>query len=171
MTAPTPVKLGPGHMQLGATGTTIDMSCLMQNATVSWDVDTDDDLNVLCGDTIPGARTYSATISGTVLQDLTENEGLVAFTWAHKGEALPVTFTPNDAAEATVTGTVVIDPLDVGGDEYGSVMTSDFEWAFVGEPDLAWNGTGTGDAGTGGDTGTGTTSGTAADTSPEAALV
>lgn len=138
MAAPTPVKLGPGTMQIGATGTQIDMSCLIQSATVAWSVDTEDDLNVLCGDTVPGARTYSATISGTAIQDLTEPQGLVDFTWEHKGEAVPVVFTPNSAADATVTGTVVIDPLDVGGDEYGSVMTSDFEWAFVGEPVLSW---------------------------------
>lgn len=144
MSAPTPVKLGPGTMQIGATGTSIDMSCLIQSATVSWSVDTEDDLNVLCGDTVPGARTYTASISGTALQDLTDPQGLVDFTWEHKGEAVPVVFTPNSAADATVTGTVVIDPLDVGGDEYGSVMTSDFEWAFVGEPALAW-GSGGGD--------------------------
>lgn len=138
MSAPTPVKLGPGTMKIGAIGTETDMSCLLQNATIAWSVDAEDDTNVLCGDTVPGARTYSATISGNALQDLTEKEGLVAFTWAHKGEAVPLTFTPNDEAGATVTGTVVIDPLDVGGDTYGSVMNSDFEYAFVGEPALAW---------------------------------
>jgi hypothetical protein len=51
--------------------------------------------------------------------------------------AVDFTFTPNTAAGATVTGIVVIDPLDVGSTEdYGAVMTSDFEWACVGEPTL-----------------------------------
>lgn len=143
MAAPTPVKLGPGTLTIGATGTTIDMSCLIESATLAWSVDTEDDLNVLCGDTVPGARTYTASLSGTALQDLTENEGLVAFTWANKGSAQPFTFTPNDDAGATVTGTLVVDPLDVGGDTYGSVMTADFEWACVGEPVLAWGASGT----------------------------
>jgi hypothetical protein len=64
-------------------------------------------------------------------------DGVVAYTWANKGKSVPFTFTPNTDAGATVTGNIVIDPLDVGSDdEYGSVMDSDFEWACVGEPVL-----------------------------------
>lgn len=137
MTAPTPVKLGPGTMMLGETE---DMSCLIQNAVVSWSVDAEDDLNVLCGDTVPGARTYTATLSGTVLEDLDNPTGIVNFTWANKGDAVSFTFIPNTEAGAEVTGTLTVDPLNVGGDEYGQVMTSDFEWSIVGEPVLSWAG-------------------------------
>lgn len=141
MAAPTPVKLGPGTLTVGETGTVFDASCLVENAAVSWSVDTEDDINVLCGDTVPGARTYTATIAGTFLQDLDSQSGFVAFTWEHKGEKVPILYMPNDDAGAEVTGTVVINPLDVGTtDDYGTVMTSDFEWDFVGEPELSWNG-------------------------------
>lgn len=138
MAAPKPVKLGPGTLNIGETGTAIDMSCLIQNATVAWDVDTEDDLNVLCGDTVPGARTYTATLSGTAVSDLTDPDGLVDFTWEHKGEAVPFVFVPNTDAGATVTGRCVLNPLDVGADDYGAVMTADFEWDCVGEPELDW---------------------------------
>lgn len=137
MVAPTPVKLGPGTLMLGETE---DMSCLIQNAEVSWSVDAEDDLNVLCGDTVAGARTYTATLSGTVLEDLDNPTGIVNFTWANKGDAVGFTFIPNTEAGATVSGDLTVDPLNVGGDEYGQVMTSDFEWSIIGEPELTWAG-------------------------------
>lgn len=98
---------------------------------------------MLCGDVVPGGTTYTASLSGTFLQDLAEQDGLVAFTWANRGTSVPFVFIPNTAAGATVTGTLVIDPLNVGStDDYGSTMTSDFEWDCVGEPELNWPGAG-----------------------------
>lgn len=133
------VRLGPGTFTFGDTGTPLDASCQLANGVVAWDKDADDPITVLCGDVVPGSVDYTATMSGNLLQDLTEEDGLVSYTWAHKGEAVPFTFTPNTAAGATVTGTVVIDPLDVGSeDDFGAVMTSDFEWDIVGEPILSW---------------------------------
>jgi len=41
---------------------------------------------------------------------------------------------PNTAAAVQVSGNLIVDPLTVGGDEAGSNMTSDFEWAIVGDP-------------------------------------
>lgn len=130
-------RLGPGEFTFGPTGTPMDASCQLANAVVAWEKDADDDITTLCGDTAAGSVIYTATISGTLLQDLTEEDGVVAYTWSNKGLAVDFTFTPNTAAGATVTGVVVIDPLDVGSTEdYGAVMTSDFEWACVGEPTL-----------------------------------
>jgi hypothetical protein len=133
------VRLGPGLFTFGPTETPMDASCQLANGVVAWDKDAEDPITVLCGDTVAGSVTYTSTISGTLLQDLTVEDGLVAYTWEHKGEPVPFTFSPNTAAGATVTGTVVVDPLDVGSDDdYGAVMQSDFEWDIVGEPVLAW---------------------------------
>jgi hypothetical protein len=131
------VRLGPGEFTFGETGTPIDASCQLANAVLAWEKDADDDIRVLCGDTVAGSVNYTASLSGNLLQDINIPDGVVAYTWANKGKAVPFTFTPNTDAGATVTGTIVIDPLDVGSDdEYGSVMDSDFEWACVGEPVL-----------------------------------
>lgn len=149
---PNTTRLGPGEFTFGPTGTPLDASCQLANGTVSWEKDADDDITTLCGDTAAGSVTYTATMSGNLLQDLTEDDGLVAYTWAHKGEAVPFTYIPNSAAGATVTGTLTIDPLDVGSSEdYGAVMTSDFEWSCVGEPELSW---GTAEPATGATAGT-----------------
>jgi hypothetical protein len=135
--APQRYPIGPGLLTIGATGTEIDWSCQITSAQVEWESDAEDDEKVLCGDTIPGARTYTATLSGTAHQDLgaPAAESMVAFSWANKGTTQPFVFVPNDTLTSQITGSVVIDPLTVGGD-IGTNGTSDFEWACVGEPDL-----------------------------------
>ena len=130
-------KLGPGTLQLGDVATGFDASCQMTGAVVAWDKNKADDITVLCGDVVGGGTTYTAKISGTFLQDLAEADGLVAYTWENKGVTVPFVYTPNTAAGVAVSGEVIIDPIDVGStDDYGSTMTSDFEWDCVGEPVL-----------------------------------
>lgn len=130
-------KLGPGLLKIGTTGTEVDMSCQLSAAKVEWDKDKEDDTPVLCGDTIPGSTTYRSTLSGTIAQDLAATDGVVEFTWTHKGETHPFVFVPATEAGKQVTGTVTIDPLTVGGDEVKKNMMSDFEWDIVGDPVLA----------------------------------
>jgi hypothetical protein len=130
-------RLGPGTLTLGDTASPLDFSCQLQNGVVAWDNDADDDITVLCGDVVAGARTYTATFSGTFLQDLAEETGIVNYSWTNKGLAVDFSYTPNNTAAAVVAGTLTVDPLDVGSTEdYGAVMTSDFEWDCVGEPTL-----------------------------------
>jgi hypothetical protein len=136
-------RLGPGTLTLTPVtpGVPFDASCQLENAVISWDKDADDSITVLCGDVVAGAVRYTATLSGTLLQDLEDEAGLVAFTWENKGQTVAFEFTPNTVAGASVTGDLTIDPLDVGTtEEYGTVMDSDFEWDCVGEPVLAWGG-------------------------------
>jgi hypothetical protein len=132
----TTVKLGPGTLSLGTTGTEVDFACQVTAAVVAWAVDAQDPTQVLCGETVPGERTYTATLGGTLYQDLGVVGGIVEYSWASKGTQVPFVFVPNDTVAQQVTGTLIVDPLDVGGDEAGANMTSDFEWAIVGEPVL-----------------------------------
>jgi len=131
------VKLGPGLLSIGVTGTEVDFTCQVTAAHVDWSVDEGDNTPVLCGETVPGERTYSSALVGTLFQDLGATpSGIVDYTWAHKGEEVPFTFVPNTAAAVQVAGNLILDPLTVGGDEAGANMTSDFEWAIVGDPVL-----------------------------------
>ena len=131
------VKLGPGTLKFGPTTPVQDASSQVQNCVVAFDKDTTDPITVLTGETVAGGTTYTATISGTFVQDLT-SAGLVAWSWTNKGTTIAFEFVPNTASAAKVTGTVVIDPIDVGSTEdYGTTMTSDFEWDIVGIPVLA----------------------------------
>lgn len=132
--APTVTPLGPGTLSVGATGTEVDFSCQVTAATVSADVNADDPTTVLCGDSVPGARTYAWHIAGTLYQDYGAPAGIVEYSWDHAGEEVPFTFEPSTDVGLTVTGNLILDPLSIGGDEAGGNMTSDFDWSIVGTP-------------------------------------
>lgn len=137
MTARTE-KLGPGTLTIGATGTEVDASCLVNNAVIGWDKDEGDATTKLCGDVRPGSVTYSSTLSGNVDTDIADDTGLFGLSWASKGTEQDFVFTPSTAVGTTAKGTLVIDPLDFGADEMGADLTSDFEWRIVGEPVITY---------------------------------
>jgi hypothetical protein len=128
--------LGPGTLTIGETGAVVDASCQMINAQIEWDKDKDDDTTVLCGDVVPGSTTYTATLTGSVFQDVANASGLLAYSWTKKGQPVPFTFTPNTAAGTAAKGTLILDPITFGGDEPKAKMQSDFTWDCVGEPEL-----------------------------------
>jgi hypothetical protein len=136
VTAPTPTvrKLGPGTLTVGAVGSPLDFSGRCTSVAVTWKVDTEDDVPLLSGGVEAGDRTYTATLEATVYQDDLSAGGLIDYSWSHKGAVVPATFTPYTGGRA-ITGQLVIDPLDVGGD-VGKKNTSDLSWAFLGEPEL-----------------------------------
>lgn len=124
-------KLGPGTLKIGETGTELDLSCQMTEVKITWDADEGDPIDVLCGDTIPGDDRFTATLEGTVFQDMAAN-GVVDFSWSKKGSVHKVIFEPT-AGNAKVEGKVKIKPVDLGG-EVGKKNTSDLSWQFMGEP-------------------------------------
>jgi hypothetical protein len=126
-------KLGPGVLTIGDTATGLDLSCQLSAAKVEWDKDKEDDVPTLCGDTIAGGITYTAKLTATVLLDLSD-QGMVDFTWTNKGQQYPFVFEPSTAEAKAVVGDLIVDPLDVGGDEVKKNMSVDLEWDIVGEP-------------------------------------
>lgn len=127
-------NLGPGELTIGLTGTPVDVSCLVNNAVIAADKDQGDSTTKLCGTVKPGATTYAFTLSGNIDTDIADAAGFFALSQTQKGKQLDFTFTPNTEAGTTATGVLIVDPLDFGGDESGQPMTSDFEFALVGEP-------------------------------------
>lgn len=135
--APTTYQLGPGTLNIGATGSEVDYAAQITGCTVAWSKDKEDDVPVLSGGSLTGDTTYTAVLSANLFQDLgAVSGGLVAFSWANKGQEVPVEFIPSTAAGQAVTGVVIVDPIDVGGDEAKGRPRSDIEWSFVGEPSL-----------------------------------
>lgn len=129
-------KFGPGTLTLGAVGSPIDVSCQIISCRVEWEKNKDEDVVVLCGETVGGSTIYSATLNGEMFQDVADAAGILFFSWEHKGETVPFTFEPSTAAGTSCTGDVMIDPLMFGSDEPKANMTSDFAWSCVGEPVL-----------------------------------
>lgn len=131
---PPVFDLGPGSLKIGATGTLIDVSCLVNNARVAADKEEGDSTTKLCGTVRPGSVTYSYHISGNVDTDIADDAGLFALSHAEKGTEQSFEFVPSTEATTMFAGTLIIDPLDFGGDETGAPMTSDFDFTIVGDP-------------------------------------
>lgn len=125
---------GPGVFQVGEVGSEIDASCLVNSLRIAMSKDEGDSTTKLCGTVKPGKITYTYALSGNVDTDVATSSGLFALSQAAAGTEVPFTFTPNSADETTASGTLVIDPLDFGADEYGDDLNSDFEWTLVGKP-------------------------------------
>lgn len=135
-----PIKaLGPGSLVFGAVGSELDISCQVTAAKITFDSDKEDDLPTLCGDTIAGEKNYTAKLEASAGQD-TEVNGLIDWTWKNRGKEVPMKFVPNEGETATVQGTVVIDPVEFGGDVRKRNI-SEFEFDFVGLPTFTPDGT------------------------------
>lgn len=128
-------NLGPGTLEIGTTGSEIDISCYVNNAVIAADKSADDDRTMLCGDVLPGSVTYTYTLSGNMDSD--HENGAASFfalTQANPGSQYSYTFTPNTTEGTTAAGTLTVDPLAFGADEMGQPLQSDFEFALVGKP-------------------------------------
>jgi len=139
-------KLGPGTLKIGATGTEIDASCLINSATITADKNEGDSSTKLCGTVKPGAITYAYHLDGNVDTDIGLASGLFALSQAEAGTEQAFEYTPNTdivapaTAATKATGTLIIDPLDFGGDTFGEYMNSDFSFTIVGVPVYDYDG-------------------------------
>jgi hypothetical protein len=133
--------LGPGTLKIGPTATQIDVSCLINNARIETDKDQDDARYHLCGTSTPGKITYAYKLTGNIDVDSESDTGIFAYSQDHAGETVEFEFVPNTAAGTAATGTLVIDPLDFGADEFGAPMDSDFEFSVVGKPEFSYGST------------------------------
>lgn len=129
---------GPGTLQIGEVGSPIDLSCHVNSARITASKDQGDTTTKLCGTQRPGKITYEYSLTGNVDVDSEDPDGFFALSQAAPGTQQPFTFTPDSATETTATGTVIIDPLDFGGDEFGDDLTSDFEFAMIGPPEYTF---------------------------------
>jgi len=134
VTAGATVKLGPGTLKIGATGSAIDVSCLVNNATITTDRSQDDPTWHLCGTSTQAPVTYAHTLAGNLDIDPVEATGLFALSWSAPGSEQAYEFTPNTEAGVAAAGTLILDPLDFGADEYGKTLNSDFEFVLTAPP-------------------------------------
>ena len=89
-------KLGPGTLKIGLTGTPIDVSCLINNATIAASKDQGDSVTKLCGTVKPGATTYTYSLAGNIDTDVALDSGFFALTQSSPGTEQSFEFTPND---------------------------------------------------------------------------
>lgn len=125
-------RLGPGLLSLG--GNEFNFQLTNIRVESSENVTEGEDLNLLSGGTLDGIDdvTHSSVLAGNAVQDLVA-AGMVDYTWDHNGEEVAFSFKPVSARDATITGTVRILRLNVGGD-VKTRNRSDFSFAVIGEP-------------------------------------
>lgn len=131
---PDTFDLGPGELKIGATGTEIDVSCLLNNGKIAASKDQADSTTKLCGTVKPGKTTYTYSLAGNMDTDIADAAGFFALSQTARGTEQDFTFTPSTEAGTAATGVLIIDPLDFGADTMGDPLTSDFEFSLVGEP-------------------------------------
>ena len=134
VTEPETFPLGPGTLEFGVTGTEIDVSWVVNNSVIWTDKNQGDSTTKLCGTVKPGAVTYDYSLSGNMDTDVADEAGFFALSQVQAGKELAYTFTPSTDAGTSAAGTLIVDPLDFGGDTTGETMTSDFEFSLVGAP-------------------------------------
>ena len=93
-----------------------------------------DPTDVLSGEQLPGDRTTTWTLNGNFLQDISEN-GISTYTLEQAGTTVPFTYIPNDIEARSISGNVIIDPTEIGGD-VKTRANADFEFGCVGTPVL-----------------------------------
>lgn len=124
--------VGPGTLTIGETGTLLDVSCQVTEVMLSPDKDQEDAVNTLCGDSLAGDITYTFTLKGTLVQDWSP-AGVNKFCHTNRGLQLPFTFTPSTADGPTITGELIVDPIDTGG-KVKSKPFAEFEFTVIGDP-------------------------------------
>lgn len=124
--------MGPGTLTIGVSGTLIEISCQITEATLSPDKNEEDALNTLCGDVLAGDVTYTWTLKGTVVQDWSD-AGINKYCHDNAGTQQPFSFIPDTADGPTLSGTLTVDPIDFGG-KVKTKPTADFEFSVQGKP-------------------------------------
>lgn len=128
-------KVGPGELTFGEAGSLKDFTAQVTGCEVDWEENVEDAVPTLDGGELDGEPTYTATLSGTFVQDITPT-GVVQWSWDNKGVKVPFSYTPNTDEDVSFSGVVRVRPLKVGG-AVKTKPTSDFEWSCIGEPVMA----------------------------------
>lgn len=114
MTA-TVLEIGPGTLTIGASVSLIDFSDQCTSAKLTPSVDKEKPRRVLSGKNVPGARTESAKLVCEFLNDFGESSSRVEWLWTHRGEEHPFVYMPNDSNRRAIEGTLVVEPIELGG--------------------------------------------------------
>ena len=133
--APKTTKFGPGTLKIGPAATGIAVEANVLGCRIKTNVNQDDSVTYLSGDSEPGAITFDSELTGNLATDSMDGAAsLFAMSWESKGEEVEFTFTPNTVEGTSATGTLVITPLDFGADDFGAKLDSEFTWPIVGDP-------------------------------------
>lgn len=111
----TVIEIGPGVLTIGTESSLMTFEDQCTSAELQPSVDKEKPRRVLSGRNVPGARTESAKLVCEFLNDFGAQGSRSEWLWANRGKELPFKYTPNNAAGRTITGTLVVEPIAIGG--------------------------------------------------------
>ena len=132
----TITRLGPGTLVFGKKEALFKFEQQVTKCEVVPKVTTGNPIIVLDGTTVPGKRTESCSIKGTILQDLDADTSIVEWTWKNRGQTVPFEFIPSKKSGKAVRGECTIEPVSIGGETDEQQLTTDFEFDCPSFPSL-----------------------------------
>lgn len=126
------ITVGAGTLTIGASSDLTNFSSQITSCRLVPSSDIGDTIYVLSGESVAGDFTESYTLEGTLLQDLGATSK-TEWLFNNAGETHVFEFVPNTTAGRTITGSLVVSAVDIGGD-VRSKPTSDFSFTVIGKP-------------------------------------
>ena len=130
------LTIGPGKLSIGSDALISQFESQVTSVKLVPNVETEDAINVLSGEQVAGDRSESFTLEGSMLQDFGDTNSKTEWLFAHRGEEHPFSFQPNNAKGKKITGTLVVEAIEIGGDARTKAQ-SDFEFQVIGAPVIA----------------------------------
>jgi hypothetical protein len=96
-------------------GTATAFECQVTAVSIVPNVEDGDSVETLCGDKASTAAKTSDTLDFTLINDFGNTNGLVAFSWLHRGETVDFEVQFDNVAADKWSGKVVMAALQVGG--------------------------------------------------------
>lgn len=90
----------------------------------------DDPITVLSGAVVAGDREESWTLKAKMLPDFGETDGVQEWCFTNRGKTLPFEFVPRSDLTKKLTGTLVVEAVEIGGDT-GKADEVEFEWTVL----------------------------------------
>ncbi|GAB2558794.1 hypothetical protein [Leucobacter ruminantium] len=109
------IEIGPGTLTIGAPSALTDFSDQCVSAELIPSVDKEKPRRVLSGKNVPGARTESVKLQCEFLNDFGAQDSRSEWLWEHRGQEVPFNYVPNSSAGKAITGTLVVEPIAIGG--------------------------------------------------------
>lgn len=94
-----------------------------------------DPVETLSGDQLTASTTRGNLLKITAIQDFTDADGFVAYTWANDLTDVTFSWQPNGTSGPTYSGTVQVKACEVGGD-VNTRLTTETEWTCIGEVNM-----------------------------------